>query len=422
MRRTFKTLAGAVVALALGVGAADAQVLFWSSQAAPVEETKAMREQVLANFPGGVDFEPQDVGPFVTRIEAELKAGKGTIGVVGGLHGELQTYADSWQDLSDVDLNGVKVSPAFMELGKFGTSEQKFIPWMQASYVMAANKKALQYLPAGADINALTYDQLVEWMKTIDEKTGSPKFGFPAGPKGLAHRFFQGFLLPSYAGSTVTKFRSADAVKGWEMFKELWKYTNPASTTYGFMQEPLLTGDVWVAFDHVARLGQAFDQKPDDFVAFPAPAGPMGRGFMPVLAGMVVPKSAPDAATSKKLISYMVQPAQQVATLKATGFFPVTDAPLPADLPPSAKALGGAITAMTSGKDALPALLPVGLGTLGGQFNQIYIDSFQRIVLSNQDIKQVLDDEGGKLKDLMVKANAPCWAPDKPSTGPCPVD
>jgi multiple sugar transport system substrate-binding protein len=36
------------------------------------------------------------------------------------------------------------------QLGKFGTSEQKFIPWMQASYVMAANKKALQYLPEGA--------------------------------------------------------------------------------------------------------------------------------------------------------------------------------------------------------------------------------------------------------------------------------
>ena len=42
------------------------------------------------------------------------------------------------------------------------------------------------------------------------------------------------------------------------------------------MQEPLLTGEVWVAFDHVARLADAFNQKPDDFVAFPAPAGPGG--------------------------------------------------------------------------------------------------------------------------------------------------
>ena len=31
------------------------------------------------------------------------------------------------------------------------------------------------------------------------------------------------------------------------------------------------TGDVWVAFDHIARLAEAFNQQPDNFVAFPAP-------------------------------------------------------------------------------------------------------------------------------------------------------
>ena len=55
------------------------------------------------------------------------------------------------------------MSPAFLELGKLGTGEQKYLPWMQANYVMAANKQALEYLPEGADINALTYDQLVAW-------------------------------------------------------------------------------------------------------------------------------------------------------------------------------------------------------------------------------------------------------------------
>jgi multiple sugar transport system substrate-binding protein len=422
MKKLIAILGPAALALTLSAQVAHAQVLFWSSQAAPVEETKAMREQVLAGFDGQVDFQPQDVGPFTTRIEAEINAGSGSIGVIGGLHGELSTYADHLVDLSDVDLSGINVSKAFMDLGKLGTDQQKYLPWMQANYVMAANKQALQYLPEGADINALTYDQLIAWAKNVAEKTGSPKFGFPAGPKGLSHRFFQGFLLPSYTHSTVTKFRSDGAAAGWEKFKELWQYTNPASTTYNFMQEPLLAGDVWIAFDHVARLAQAFDQKPDDFVAFPAPAGPEGRGFMPVLAGLAIPDSAPDKDAAKKLIAYMMQPATQAATLKATSFFPVTDAKLPDDLPPSAKALGGAITTMTSASDALPALLPVGLGDLGGQFNQVYIDTFQRIVLGNQDVHQVLDDEANVLRDLMVKANAPCWLPDAKSDGPCPVD
>lgn len=420
MRHTLTAILAATIGFA--APAAKAQVLFWSSQAAPVEETQKMREQVLKGFPGGVDFQPQEPGPFVTRIEAEAKAGKGTIGVVGALHGDLATFGDNWVDLSDLDLSGVVVSPALLALGKLGGTEQKYMPWMQATYVMAANKQALQYLPEGADLKALTYDQLIAWTKNVAEKTGSPKFGFPAGPKGLKHRFFEGFLMPAYTGSTVTKFRSPEAAEGWSKFKELWQYTNPASTNYDFMQEPLLTGDVWIAFDHIARLAEAFNQKPDEFVAFPAPAGPKGRAFMPVLAGMAVPKGAPDVAKSKELVAYMMQPQQQIATLLATNFFPVTDAQMPADLPPAAQALGKAVQEMTSAPDALPALLPVGLGDKGGQFNQIYTDTFERIVLANQDIGQVLDQEADILRALMQTTAAPCWLPDPPSKGACPVD
>lgn len=422
MRRSIATLASATLALAITAQAAQAQVLFWSTQAAPVEETQKMREQVLSGFEGGVDFQASETGPFLTRLSAEIQAGSGQIGVVGALHGDLATYADSFVDLSDVDLSGVTVSDAFLELGKLGTDEQKYLPWMQANYVMAANKQALEYLPEGADINALTYDELIAWAQTMAEATGSPKFGFPAGPQGLKHRFFQGFLLPSYAGSTVTRFRSAEAETAWEKFKELWQYTNPASTNYAFMQEPLLSGDVWVAFDHIARLADAFNQRPDDFVAFPAPSGPAGRAFMPVLAGVAVPASAPDMEASKALVRYMMQPETQVATLLATNFYPVTDAPLPADLPASARALGPAITAMTTADDALPALLPVGLGDLGGQFNQVYTDTFERIVLGNQPVRDVLDQQADTLRSLMEQAKAPCWLPDAPSEGACPVE
>jgi multiple sugar transport system substrate-binding protein len=419
--RMFRLLAGAAVALALTAGTASAQILFWSGQAAPVEEAQRMRELVLVNFPGGVDFQPQEPGPFLTRIRAELEAGTGTIGVVGALHGDLSTFADNWVDLSDVDLGGVNVSPVFLEVGKLGTSEQKYLPWMQATYVMAANRQALDYLPEGADLNALSYDQLIEWCRALAEGTGSPKCGLPAGPQGLKHRFFQGFLLPSFTGSMVTEFRSAEAEQAWNKFKELWQYVNPASTNYGFMQEPLLAGDVWVAFDHLARLADAFNQRPDDFVAFAVPSGPEGRGFMPVLAGVAVPKGAPDVEASKRLVAYLMQPEQQINTILATNFFPVTDVPIPENLSPAAQALGTAITAQTTAADALPALLPIGLGDLGGQFNQVYTDTFERIVLGGQDVRQVLDQQAEVLRNLMVQANAPCWAPDEPSEGPCPV-
>lgn len=407
--------------LALATNLAQAEVLFWSTQAKPVEEAQAMREQVLSGFEGGVDYQPNDGGPWLTRLQAELQAGAGTIGVLGALHGDFS--AMNPDDLVDLDDLGIaSASDTFNELAKLGTDSLQYIPWMQASYIMAANKEALQYLPEGADINALTYDQLIAWAANVHEATGEPKFGFPAGPKGLKHRFFQGYLYPSYTNGVVRTFASDDAVTAWEKFRELWTHTNPASTNFSFMQEQLLSGDAWIVFDHTSRLAQAFNERPDDFVAFPAPAGPTGRGFMPVLAGVAIPRTAPDMEASKALVAYMMKPETQIATLRATNFFPVVAVDLPADLPPAVKAAGDAVAKMSGSADANPGLLPAGLGDKGGDFNRVYTDAFERIVLAGQDIRTVLDDQKGALQAIMQETGAPCWAPDAPSDGPCPVE
>jgi multiple sugar transport system substrate-binding protein len=91
-------------------------------------------------------------------------------------------------------------------------------------------------------------------------------------------------------------------------------------------------------------------------------------------------------------------------------------------MPASVRAFGPAIATMTDAPDALPALLPMGLGDLGGKFNQVYTDSFERIVLGGEDVHGVLGEEATVLKALIDQAKAPCWAPDKPSEGACPVE
>ncbi len=418
-----KTALAAAIAVGTSLGAvstSQAEVLFWSTQANPIEEAQAMRENVLSGFEGEVDFQPSETGPWLTRIEAEATAGSGKIGLLGSLHGNMISLSDHLADLSDVDTTGV--NGTFVELGKLGTDQQLYIPWMQATYIMAANKKALEHLPEGADVMALTYEQLIAWAKNMADATGSPKFGFPAGPKGLKHRFFQGYLYPSYTNSMVTKFASAEAETAWNDFKELWSYTNPASTGYSFMQEQLLTEEVWVAFDHTSRLADAFNQRPDDFIGFPAPAGPTGRGFMPVVVGVAVPKTAPDMDEAKALLSYLTKPETQIETLRATSFFPVVDVELPDDMPSAVQLSGAAIAAMSGADDANPGLLPVGLGDLGGKFNAVYVDAFERIILAGQDVRAVLDDQADTLRSIMEEANAPCWAPDAASDGPCPVE
>ncbi|MEM6846781.1 MAG: ABC transporter substrate-binding protein [Pseudomonadota bacterium] len=418
-----RTLTGAVAGLALLMTGTvvSAETLFWSTQARPAEERQAMRDGVLDSFGSEVDYQPNENGPWLTRLLAELKANDGTIGLLGGLHGELAAL--SADDLVDLDALGLSAeSGTFNELAKLGAENMQYIPWMQASYIMAANKKALEYLPEGAEINALTYDQLIEWAANVHEAEGRPKFGFPAGPKGLKHRFFQGYLYPSYTDGVVHTFASDKAVTAWEKFRELWEHTNPASTNFSFLQEQLLSEDVWIAFDHTSRLAQAFNERPDDFIAFPAPAGPEGRGFMPVLAGVAIPRTAPDMDAAKSLVSYLMEPETQIATLRATNFFPVVAVDLPDDLPPAVKASGEAIAMMSSSPDANPGLLPAGLGDMGGDFNRVFVDTFERIVLAGQPIERVLEDQKRRLATIMERSGAPCWAPDAPSDGPCPVE
>jgi multiple sugar transport system substrate-binding protein len=246
--------------------------------------------------------------------------------------------------------------------------------------------------------------------------------GFPAGPQGLMHRFFQGYLYPSYTGGVVRSFKNPDAAAMWADFKELWAHVNPRSTSYGFMQEPLLADEVWIAWDHTARLLDALRQRPDDFVAFPAPAGPKGRGYMPVVAGLSIAQGAPNRAGAAQVIEFLSRPQTQITTAVETGFFPVVRAELPADMPAGVRLAADAIGKTQAARDALVSLLPVGLGDKGGEFNKVYLDTFQRIVVRGQDIKQALATEGAKLASIMQATGAPCWAPDAASTGACPVE
>ena len=93
-------------------------------------------------------------------------------------------------------------------------------------------------------------------------------------------------MAGEYTGGVVRTFAQADAAAMWTDFRDLWQYVHPRSTTYGFMEEPLKNDEVWVAFDHTARLLSALTERPNDFVAFPVPSAAKGRGYMPVIVGL----------------------------------------------------------------------------------------------------------------------------------------
>src|SRR5438046_682531 len=149
----------------------------------PGDETTKARAQLLSKAPVQSQFQPSELGPFNDRITAEEKAGKVTVGVIGGQHGDFAPFvkAGYMDDLTPLiqRLADRNFPPKFLDLSKFGSDKNYYVPWAQATYVLAVNKKAMQYLPPGADVNALTYDQLKDWGAAIAQATGQRKVGFP---------------------------------------------------------------------------------------------------------------------------------------------------------------------------------------------------------------------------------------------------
>jgi multiple sugar transport system substrate-binding protein len=410
-----------------GAGGGGGNLVFLSDQLSTTDETAAMRSKILSGFTGaGVSFTSfSDTTQFIDQVVAQSKAGAGTLDLIGGLQGDFVALEAQipLRDMSDVigELKDRNFPQAYLDLAMI-KGAYRFVPWITATYLMVANKQAVPYLPSGADVNALTYDQLLAWGQALKKAKGQQLVGFPASPKGLIKRFFQGYLYPSYTGGLNTQFKSAAAVGMWQYFKQLWGVTNPQSPTYAMMDEPLLSGEVWVAWDHAVRLSNALQQQPDNFVVFPAPSGPKGLGYEPVLGGLAIPTTSKHVTQAKALISYLTEQETETTMLNAESWFPPVGAnALPSNLASGVSAEAKAIDATNGASNALASQLPIGLGAQSAAYDKVFVDTFTAIALNGASIPSTLASEATTLQSVLQQAGAACWKPDPVSTGVCQV-
>ena len=176
-----------------------------------------------------------------------------------------------------------------------------------------------------------------------------------------------------------------------------------------------------VAWDHTARLIEALRSDPENYVAFPAPAGPMGRGFMPVILGLAIPNTAPNPEGAMDLIRHLVKPETQGITLREVAFFPVSAGEVPADVDAAVQMQLDAVSAQANSEDALLAQLPVGLGDQGGAYSDVFKNAFKAIIIDGGDPATVLPAFAPALQETLDLSGAACWAPDPASDGVCQV-
>jgi len=396
-----------------------AEVLnFASTQMVPAAEQIFAKSVLVKGFTDksgiSVEFIPMEAPDLFTRLSAEVTAQKVTISLVGELHGglDLMNTKVLLDDLSGINLPNRTFIKALEDYSVLA-GKKVYVPWMQATYVMAINKKAFQYLPADLKVEDVTgasekwtYDALLNWSKNLNDAFKGPKLGFPMGPKGLWHRFLHGYIYPSFTGYQAAAFDSVQAVKLWEYLKELRPYMHPSSSVWESMDEPLLKEEVLIAWDHTARVKNAVVEKPGDFAIVPAPRGPQGRGYITVAVGLAIPVGAPQKENAVKLIDYLTSPDIQVKMLENIGFFPtikeaegvIPEGPL--------KILATGVLAQSGSPDSVIALIP-SLGAKGGEFSAAYRDAFTKIVIEGADIGTTITTAGDKLRAIFKEIGVP---------------
>jgi len=149
----------------------------------------------------------------------------------------------------------------------------------------------------------------------------------------------------------------------------------------------------------------------------PAPRGPKGLGYMLVVAGLGIPKGAPEADRARQVIEALTSPDVQVEVLRRNAFFPVVNAPIPTDLPPAIALEAEAVRRQQSAEGAVLALPPVGLGARDGEVSQIFKNCFKEICLDRRPVQQVLDRQAQQLNVILDEAKVPCWRPDPVAAG-----
>jgi multiple sugar transport system substrate-binding protein len=394
-------------------------IIFASTQMVPAVEQAFARGKLLQGFTDKTGIPVEYVGfpsyaEIQIRMSAEVAAKKVTTGLVGDLHGGLDVMNSQglFQDLSGISLSK-KTFVKSLEDRSVIAGKKVYIPWMQATYVMAINKKAFDYLPAGLTASDVekgtekwTYDALLQWAKALKERLKTPQLGFPIGPQGLWHRFLHGYIYPSYTGYQARAFNSPEAVAMWQYMKSLLPYVHTASTTWSAMDEPLQKEEVLIAWDHTARLKAALTEKPDQIVIAPVPRGPKGRGYITVAVGLAVPVNAPQKDNVVKLIDYLTSPEVQVLVLENIGFFPVVAEAAGAVPAGPLKILAQGVLNQSATSDSIMVLIP-SLGARSGEFTGLYRDVFTKIVLENADIASTLGQAEATLKSIFDEVGGP---------------
>jgi len=331
-----------------------------------------------------VNFQILDDDTLLQRAELQTTTGHVSTDIVIAYNARMAEWIDAGYIVDMTDTISVWNDRTFSTTFEDTTNKngkQYFIPVGADVYLLLANKKALPYLPAGADVQNLTWAEYAEWANNVKTGEGEGKAVVTGVPmKSLVYQF--GGLALSY-GAGFPEINTPGAVEAWKVFASMKDAFIKGVFSVDNCTNPMLRGESWLTVFHNARAGQVYSSNETQYVVAPAPAGPAGIGSIAGCSGYAIMKDAPNAEGAIAFLEYITRPDIQVLLAKGTGGFipPVQEAIEYVGNDPQDEIITKAISVLENG---------VVSGVPGGDF---------------QDwgaVKQVFDDV---FKDMIINGN-----------------
>ncbi|MCD6397115.1 MAG: extracellular solute-binding protein, partial [Spirochaetaceae bacterium] len=161
----------------------------------PASEQKFLYDEIFPEFEKEnncvVKFEILDDTVLLKRAKLQAETGRVTTDVVIAHNGVMDQWISNKyvEELPVADWPGRTFSAAFMDSISSG-GKTYFAPVGGDVYLLLANKKAMKYLPAGADVQNITWEQYVDWAVAIANGEGEGKCAVTGVPmKSLVYMY-----------------------------------------------------------------------------------------------------------------------------------------------------------------------------------------------------------------------------------------
>lgn len=260
-----------------------------------------------------VDFVPQ--ADAITKIQTEQDSGNVVSDVIYADTANMAPYVNGgWME----DISAVVEGTGSTYTKMFDESTNKdgvryFVPNSFDVYVLIANVKALDYLPEGLtreDVEkGLTWEQYADWAVAIAAGEGQGKTMMPANMTGSQLLYPMGGMSLAYGGGfpefTSEGFKSAMGIlakiaAGNGFYSEQDQYTA--------VTDPMNSGEVWLAFSHMAPAGTSYNAAPNNFVIGAAPKGSAGVGSTSGAWCYGIQKGASHKDLAEAFLAYIARP------------------------------------------------------------------------------------------------------------------